>query len=182
VYKRQLLFNKIPEKIAAIDLNYPMLLEHKKQRDKVGGYWPLANADMRWLPFAENCADVITAGWAIGHLRAWFAEDWQNQIGKILREMQRLVVKGGTLIIMETLSTGSLTAQPPTPELAELYAWFENKWGFTRKEISTDYLYSSVEEAVKKTEFFFGSEMAEQIRLNQWARLPEWTGIWYKTC
>ena len=177
-----LLLNKVTKKTIALDLNFPMLLENKKQQEAVGGNWPLINCDMRCLPFSENWADVITAGWAIGHLRAWYEDSWQNQIGKILREMQRLAVKGGTLIIMETLSTGSLVAQPPTPGLAELYAWFENEWGFTRKQISTDYQYSSVEEAVKKTEFFFGSEMAEQIRKNQWSRLPEWTGIWYKTC
>ena len=176
-----LLLDKISGEMIALDLNLPMLLEQKKQRDTAAGVWPLIQADMRRLPFKGSWAEVITAGWAIGHLRAWYAEDWQKQIGKILLEMQRLVVKGGTLIIMETLSTGSPVAQPPTAELAELYNWFEGEWGYTRKQISTDYLYESVEEAVERTEFFFGSEMAEQIRLNNWSRLPEWTGIWHKT-
>jgi hypothetical protein len=37
-----------------------------------------------------------------------------------------------------------------------------------------------VDEAVERTEFFFGPELAATIRANGWARLPEWTGVWSK--
>ena len=47
--------------------------------------------------------------------------------------------------------------------------------------IPTDYKFDTVEQAVEYTEFFFGRELSDQIRKNRWARLPEWTGIWYKT-
>ncbi len=30
------------------------------------------------------------------------------------------------------------------------------------------------------TEFFFGAELAQMIRQNNWVRLPEWTGVWGK--
>ena len=36
----------------------------------------------------------------------------------------------------------------------------------------------TTEEAVARTEFFFGPELAARIRANGWARLPEWTGVW----
>ncbi len=81
---------------------------------------------------------------------------------------------------METLTTGSLTPAPPTEGLAEYYAWLEGEWGFTRQSIRTDYQFTSVPEAVERTEFFFGDEMVEKIRANGWARLPEWTGVWSK--
>ncbi len=135
---------------------------------------------MRALPFPNACADLVTAGWAIGHLRGWYAEDWQSQIGRVLREMQRVVAPGGLLLILETLTTGALVPAPPTPGLAEYYAWLEDTWGFSRQTIRTDYQFASVAEAVARTEFFFGAALAERIKANGWARLPEWTGLWSK--
>ena len=60
------------------------------------------------------------------------------------------------------------------------YTWLEKKWGFTRQEISTDYQFASVEQAVAHTEFFFGRKLAAAIREQGWSRLPEWTGVWSK--
>lgn len=173
-----LLLHPLSGKIAALDLNYPMLKEQEIQQSKIQKKWPLVNADMRFLPFPSNWADVIMAGWAIGHLRSWYESDWQYQIGLILREMKRVVVNQGTLIIMETLSTGSLEPKPPTSGLADLYEWFESEWGFAQDQISTDYLFRDIDDAVAKTEFFFGSELSKKIRKFNWVRLPEWTGIW----
>ena len=101
-------------------------------------------------------------------------------MGSILEEMERVVVPGGTLIILETLSTGSLAPAPPTPGLAEYYRWLETEWDYTRRTIQTDYQFTSVEEAVARTEFFFGPQMGSLIRENNWTRLPEWTGLWLK--
>ena len=173
-----LLLHPQPVRLAALDLNRAMLAEQAVQRSALGGSWPLVEGDMRALPFVSRWADVVTAGWAIGHLRAWYAQDWQTHMTRILHEMLRVVRPGGRVIIMETLSTGSLIPQPPTPELAEYYAWLENRWGFTRQQISTDYQFPDVDTAVAWTEFFFGAELAESIRRNAWARLPEWTGVW----
>lgn len=94
--------------------------------------------------------------------------------------MQRVVVPGGALMIMETLSTGSLIPAPPNAELAEYYDWLEQAWGFCRQTIQTGYRFPSVDEAVARTEFFFGPELAARIRELSWARLPEWTGLWSK--
>jgi ubiquinone/menaquinone biosynthesis C-methylase UbiE len=158
-----------------LDLHRAMLLENKRLKT---GDWRLVQADMRDLPFPDASAEVVTAGWAIGHLRGWFAEDWQAQIGRVLSEMERVVAPGGVLIILETLSTGALAPTPPTPGLAEYYAWLENEWGYARRAIRTDYQFASVAEAVARTEFFFGAELADKIKANGWARLPEWTGVW----
>jgi ubiquinone/menaquinone biosynthesis C-methylase UbiE len=175
-----LLVHELVSQVIALDLNYPMLLEQRKQQRISGGSWPLIQGDNRTLPFPDNRADIVTAGWAIGHLRGWFAEDWQAQIGRILNEMERVAVSGGCLIIMETLTTGALEPAPPTPGLAEYYNWLEEAQGFTRLTIRTDYQFSSVDEAVAKTEFFFGPDLAERVRQYNWARLPEWTGVWSK--
>jgi ubiquinone/menaquinone biosynthesis C-methylase UbiE len=165
----------------ALDLHGDMLRENAAQRQAAHGRWSLVQGDMRTLPLPSGWAEVITAGWAIGHLRDWYREDWQTQMGQILREMHRLAAAGGVLVIAETLTTGSFAPAPPTAPLAEYYAWLESVWGFTRQVIRTDYEFASVEEAVARTEFFFGPELAAQIRAHGWARLPEWTGVWSKT-
>jgi ubiquinone/menaquinone biosynthesis C-methylase UbiE len=136
---------------------------------------------MRWLPFQDRCFDVVIAGWAIGHLRSWFAADWKKQMSLIFTEMQRTVVSGGTLIVLETMTTGCTQPAPPTEGLAEYYHWMETQLGFKRQVIQTDYQFADVDQAIAYTEFFFGNELAQAIRKNTWTRLPEWTGVWEKS-
>lgn len=163
-----------------LDLHRDMLEQNQVQRNRVGGHWSLAQGDMRQLPFPSGWADIVLVGWAIGHLRGWFPDDWQDQIGRVLREMARVCKPGGMMLIFETLTTGSTTPAPPNDPLAEYYAWLEGNWGFSRHVLSTDYEFENVEEAVARTEFFFGQELSKKIRAEGWARLPEWTGMWAK--
>jgi len=168
--------------IVGLDLHQAMLRENRGQRGRTGGQWGLLQGDMRALPLPTAWADVVTAGWSIGHLTGWYPdpEAWHTEIGRVLAEMHRVVVPGGALIIIETLTTGSLDPEPPTPALADYYAWLEQEWGFTRQEIRTDYQFDSVEDAIAQTEFFFGQDLAATIREQSWSRLPEWTGVWAK--
>lgn len=166
--------------VLGLDLHADMLRENTVQRNATAGDWSLARGDMRALPIADRWADAVTAGWSIGHSRGWYAAEWQRHIGRMMREMHRVVAPGGVLIIFETLSTGALAPAPPNAELAEYYAWLEDTWSFTRTTLRTDYVFTSVEAAVAATEFFFGAELAEKIRANGWTRLPEWTGMWTK--
>ncbi len=166
--------------VGGVDLHRAMLREQQAQRAQAGGRWPLTQADMRALPFPSAAADVVTAGWAIGHLRGWHPDAWQAHIGQVLAEMERVAAPGGTLVIMETMTTGSLTPAPPTVGLAEYYAWLEDEWGYARQVVRTDYDFGSVDAAVAQTEFFFGAELAGTIRAQGWSRLPEWTGVWTK--
>ena len=175
-----LLIHEIAAEVVVLDLHWDMLCEQSRQRQALGGTWGLLQGDMRFLPFASNSFDIITVGWAIGHFTGWYSEDWQAQVGLVLEEMRRVAAPGGALIILETLTTGSLIPKPPSPGLATYYAWLENEWGFTRQEISTDYLFPSLDEAAHYAEFFFGEELATKVRTNNWVRLPEWTGVWSK--
>jgi len=164
----------------AIDISREMLQEQKNQRTMSRAGWEIAQADMRNLPVSSNWANLVTAGWAIGHFCGWYPMEWQKQIGLVLNEMRRVCAAGGTLVVIETLGTGSLQPKPPGEHLEEYYAWLESSMGFRRVEIRTDYQFENVEQAVASTEFFFGPILAEAIRANRWARLPEWTGVWYK--
>ncbi len=173
-----LLLAPLARQIIALELQRAMLREQAIQRTQTGGSWPLVQADMRRLPVRDGWADAAIAGWSIGHLRGWRPLDWQAHIGAVLGEMQRATRAGGALVVLETLGTGALSPAPPTPELAEYYAWLESIWGFEREVISTDYQFESAAQAAEATEFFFGPGLAAEIRVRGWARLPEWTGVW----
>ena len=168
------------EQIIALDLHRGMLKEQQVQRERQNGTWELLQGDLRVLPFPENSFDLITAGWAIGHFQSWHNASWHAQVDKAISEMLRVVKPDGALIIIETLTTGSTIPAPPTERLGEYYNRLESKWGFTRQEVSTDYQFQDLEEAVSLSEFFFGEALAKKVQDNNWVRLPEWTGVWGK--
>jgi ubiquinone/menaquinone biosynthesis C-methylase UbiE len=175
-----LLLQGVAARLIGVDLHCGMLREHQIQRSRAGGNWSLLQGDIRSLPLPDNCADVVTAGWAIGHFLSWFGDDWMRQVSYVLQEMHRMVTPDGAMIIIETLTTGSLSPAPPTDRLADYYAWLEREWGFIRQEIQSDYQFSSAEEAAVRSEFFFGPALSAVIRAKGWARVPEWTGVWGK--
>jgi len=136
---------------------------------------------MQNLPFPSQISDVVMAGWALGHFIGWYPDDWRDRVEHVIGEMGRIVKPGGNIIILETLGTGSLKAAPPHEGLAEYYSILEKKLGFTRREIATDYQFEDHSMAIQKSEFFFGPQLSQKIQEHQWARVPEWTGIWSRT-
>jgi ubiquinone/menaquinone biosynthesis C-methylase UbiE len=102
-------------------------------------------------------------------------------ISQALAEVRRVLRRGGTAVIIETLGTGRETPQPPSPALAEYYAWLEGEHGFSATWIRTDYRFASLEEAARLTGFFFGVGFAAQVVENRWVDVPECTGIWWRT-
>jgi len=135
-------------------------------------------ADHRNLPAPSGEADLALAGWTLSYFATWKVPGWQDETAKALKEMFRVVKEGGMVLILETLGTGHHTPVEPTPELAAFYRFLEQDWGFHRTWIRTDYRFDSVEEAERIAGFFFGAEMADKIRANRWAILPECTGLW----
>lgn len=156
-----------------------MLARARARLAEHGDACTLAEADGRSLPIEDDRGDFAIAGWVFGHLRSWEPE-WRDEIGRALDEMQRVTRPSGTLIIAETLGTGTDRAGPPNEALADYYAWLERDRGFSRECIQTDYQFPDVEAAVRGMEFFFGPELGTRIRQRGWARVPEWTGIWHR--
>lgn len=164
----------------ALDLHAPMLLENRRQQQGAGFLWPLIQADLHHVPLANECAGVVTAGWAIGHFCDWYGIAWQTHVETGLREMMRIARSGASLLILETMGTGVLKPAPPTPGLTAYYALLEEEWGFERYEIRTDYQFASVDEAVACMTFFFGEQLVQDIRRHRWRRVPEWTAVWLR--
>ena len=136
--------------------------------------------DARSLAVESGWADIAVAGWVFGHFRSWYASDWRTEVGRALAEMSRVLTHDGTLVILETLGTGSTEPAPPRPELGEYYQWLEAEHGMTLLAIRTDYRFPDVETAARTTGFFFGEAFAERVRAEQWSQIPESTGIWWR--
>lgn len=175
-----LLFAAEAAEIVAVDAAAAMLNENRAQRRHAGGRWHVVQADMRSVPLPDGWADITTTAWAIGHIRSWFDARWQDEIARVLGEIFRLTRPGGYAMIIETLGTGSRVPRAPNRELSEYYNWLEDEWGFSPQEVRTDYQFESVEQAVELAGSFFGPELADQIRENNWTRLQEWTGVWVR--
>lgn len=175
-----ILFKPFKPNLVALDISYQMLFEQKTQMIANGDAWDIAQGDIRILPFRDAWADLTTAGWAAGHFCAWYPEKWQEYIDTVVGEMLRVTKDDGTVMIMETLGTGQEIPAPPTKDLARYYQQLEEKWGFNREEVRTDYKFASVEEAKQNTAFFFGEALSKKIEEEQWQILPEWTGVWHR--
>ena len=165
--------------VVGLDLYWEMLQENVRQRSLSAGSWLLSQGRAGALPMSQDYFDVVTAGWVLGHTCSWHL-DWQTELDIVLNEMHRVVRNQGVIIIMETLTTGSVIPAPPTAELANYYDWLEKSWDFSRQEIRTDYRFPDVKEAINNTEFFFGEQLSSMIVDNNWSRVPECTGIWSK--
>lgn len=169
------------QRICAYDASTSMLRVAEAHLRSLGSAnWELGVADNKRLPVEAGAADIAIAGWTFGHALDWFADAWRDEIGAGIDEMARVLRPGGTAIILETMTTGSETPGPPTEGLATYYRWLEAERGFSSKTIRTDYRFESLEEADRLTRFFFGDELADRVRRENWVILPENTGIWWR--
>ncbi|HPG29730.1 MAG TPA: class I SAM-dependent methyltransferase [bacterium] len=144
--------------------------------------------DHRNMDLPDKTADLIMSGWSVCHLVKW---NWKNRIKEldnVLKEFERLLKKNGTIIIFETLGTGTAEPVPPTDKLAEYYESLEKRFGFKKKIISTDYLFDDKNQCERLVSFFFGQETVSKIFnkkivkfKKEKVRVPEFTGVWHKT-
>jgi ubiquinone/menaquinone biosynthesis C-methylase UbiE len=140
--------------------------------------WDLHCADARALPVPSGWANLGVAGWVFGHFRLWMPEGWRTEIAAALAEMDRALAPGGALVVVETLGTGREEPEPPSPALAEYYAWLEQDQGMTRAWIRTDYEFPDAATAARVTGFFFGEAFGERVIREGRRRIPECTGVW----
>jgi len=174
------LLHQKAKSVIGLDLNQGMLEEQTQKMKQVAGAWSLVRGDLLELPFPSERFHLVIAGWVIGHFRSWFSENWESVLDRTINEMKRVLKPGGMMIIIETLGSVSLYPAPPNNELAGYYRVLENRWGFCRNEIRTDYYFPNLQIAINLISFFFGEEYGQMVQANEWIRVPEWTGIWSK--
>jgi ubiquinone/menaquinone biosynthesis C-methylase UbiE len=165
--------------ITAFDAESHMLDRARKILENMAEEnWTLDVADFRKIPVPDKIADVVIEGWGLGHLVIWNWERWEEELDLTLSEMKRITRTGGTLLILETLGTGTEVPEAPARELSLLYKRLENYYGFHRECIRTDYKFESLDEAVGLINFFFGEQLAKRTQSLGRRIVPECTGIW----
>jgi len=168
------------ESIQAYDISQHMLdLAAQKLTQSGLTNWHIQTADPRSLPAADKSADVILSGWSVCYIVVDHPGQWQVEIDKVLVEMERILIPGGKILLIETLGTGFEQPTPPN-HLVDYYAYLESR-GFTRTWLRTDYRFETLDVAREQTNFFFGEAMLEKIISDaRGITLPECTGIWSK--
>lgn len=139
--------------------------------------WRCIPADNRSLPLPDNTADLLVSGWSVSYLASSTTEGWQDRLAAVLSEFTRVLRPGGTLILFETMGTGTEEPSPPT-FLLGYYKELRERYGFSEQIIRLDYTFASLEEAQELTEFFFGKELSSKVREHRWTTVPEYAGVW----
>jgi len=162
----------------AFDASDEMLRVCRKKLEASGlSNWKVEVADHRQLPVENASADLAVSGWSVAYLHVWNPETWRGELEKWLGEMKRVLRRGSFIVLFESLGTGN--DEPIELEhLKEYYPWLDEA-GFQKKWIRTDYKFRSVEEAEELSRFFFGDELGDKVKENNWVVLPECTGVWW---
>ena len=175
------LLSVLVNRVYAFDIEPAMLRQLAPQMQTTGMVnWFAALGDNGRMPVAANCADLVIEGWSFAHVREWHPQTWRQRTDAMLAEMERVSKPAGTAILIETLGTGTRRPQPPTRELAQLYAYWQEQRGFQSRWIRTDFQFASPDEADELTRFFFGDALADEWLVSERVILPECTGIWWK--
>jgi ubiquinone/menaquinone biosynthesis C-methylase UbiE len=162
----------------AFDVSEEMLRVCRQKLEASGlSNWDVKVADHRQLPVEDGSADLVLSGWSVAYLAVWNPETWRDELKKWLGEMKRVLRRGSFIVLFESLGTGN-ESPIQLEHLKEYYPWLDDA-GFQNKWIRTDYKFASIEEAEELTRFFFGDELGDKVKANNWAVLPECTGVWW---
>jgi ubiquinone/menaquinone biosynthesis C-methylase UbiE len=150
-----------------------------RQRFEASGLsnWKVEVADHRQLPVEDVSADLVVSGWSVAYLHVWNPESWRDELEKWLGEMKRVLRRDSFIVLFESFGTGN---EEPVrlKHLKEYYLWLEEQ-RFQNKWIRTDYKFASIDEAEELSRFFFGDELGDRVKANDWVILPECTGVWW---
>ena len=136
-------------------------------------------ADNLDLPVLADKADRFVEGWSWGHAVVDGPGDVEAIADALFAQVRKNLVPGGLVVLIETLGTNALSPAAPHPRLAEFYQILQSRHGLQQAALSTDYRFASPAEAADVLGFFFGDAMAQAVRTNGSATVPEWTGVWH---
>ncbi len=163
--------------IRAFDVSEEMLRVCRERLVASGlSNWQVDTADHRQLPIPNYSADLVVSGWSVSYLAVWNPDSWRAELEKWLGEMKRVLRPGSFIVLFESLGTGN-ESPVQLEHLKNYYPWLDEA-GFQNKWIRTDYKFESIEEAEELSRFFFGDELGDKVRQNNWVILPECTGVW----
>ena len=153
----------------------------------------LHQTDLRALPLQSGSVHLVVAGWAVSYLKSenevWHEDGsssgpWRDEVDAALREMDRVLAPGGTMIILETLGTATVTEQRSG---SWLYAHYRAS-GMQQRTVRTDYRFADKKTALATLLFFFGKGVARRAQellanvadTGEACIVPECTGMWWR--
>lgn len=170
----------IVDHVRAFDVSEEMLRVCKQKLTASGlSNWQVDVADHRKLPVEDASADLAVSGWSVAYLYQWYPKTWRAELESWLGEMKRVLKPNSHIVLFESLGTGN-ESPIQLEHLKDYYPWLDEV-GFQSKWIRTDYKFESLAEAEELSRFFFGDELGDKVRANNWVILPECTGVWWKT-
>jgi ubiquinone/menaquinone biosynthesis C-methylase UbiE len=165
-------------RIRAFDISEEMLRVCKAKFAASGlSNWQVDTADHRKLPVPGHSADLAVSGWSVSYLAVWNPDSWRKELESWLGEMKRVLRPNSFIVLFESLGTGN-ESPIKLDHLKDFYPWLDEV-GFQSKWIRTDYKFESLAEAEELSRFFFGDELGNKVRENEWTILPECTGVWW---
>ncbi|MDP2276439.1 MAG: class I SAM-dependent methyltransferase [Archangium sp.] len=162
--------------VKAFDAAAPMIDVAKQSLPSVE--WGVALHDA--LPVPDASADFALEGWAFGHALAWNPTGWRDDLQRWVRELERIVRPGGTLVMIETMGTGVATPFEGGHSLEPFHAFALETLGFSHRVLRTDYAFATVDDAAQTLGFFFGERLITRVRENGWTVVPECTGLYWR--
>ena len=164
--------------IKAFDISSEMLRVCRQRLEACGlSNWEVEVADHRQLPIPNSSADLVVSGWSVSYLAVWNPDTWRGELESWMSEMRRVIRPNGYIVLFESLGTGN-ESPLRLSHLENFYRWLDEV-RFQNKAIRTDYKFESLAEAEELSRFFFGDELGEKVRQNEWVILPECTGVWW---
>jgi len=174
------LLSPTARRMLAFDLS-PQMLAVARDKLRAAGrdlHYITAAADHRRLPLAPATGDLMVAGWSVSYVATWHPATWKAELESWLAESQRVLRRGGHIVLFESLGTGNESPQR-LPHLLDFYDWLDGA-GFKNTWIRTDYRFETAEIAAELAVFFFGDEIRGKIKGDPLITLPECTGVWWR--
>jgi ubiquinone/menaquinone biosynthesis C-methylase UbiE len=165
--------------VRAFDISEEMLRVCREKFTASGlANWQVDIADHRQLPVEDYSADLVVSGWSLSYLATWNPDSWRAELETWMAEMKRVLRQNGFIVLYESLGTGN-ESPVKLEHLDKFYPWLDEA-GFQNQWIRTDYQFKSLDEAEFLSRFFFGDELGDKVKKNNWQILPECTGIWWR--
>lgn len=165
--------------VRAFDISEEMLRVCRQKLTASGlTNWQVDVADHRELPVEDHSADLVLSGWSVAYLAEWNPENARVELENWLGEMKRVLRPNSYIVLFESLGTGN-ESPIKLEHLKNYYPWLDEV-GFQNKWIRTDYKFESLAEAEELSRFFFGDELGDKVKKNNWVILPECTGVWWR--
>lgn len=167
------------KRLIVADGSFNMLKFGKQRLNRLGlDNWVLSLESHTDLPFINEIADVIIAGWSFCYAAIDAGDRWESALEQATSELARVIRPGGIVILIESLGTGFET--PHRPEVLENYLAYLDSHGFESSWIRTDYLFKDQAEAEALTGFFFGETPMPMWKAQGGVIVPECTGLWWR--